>query len=124
MGHVEFSHFEYDEDCQDSFEYLVEDLQDALHEVFPSVYACDRWIDREVRAFAHNNFATFNIAEYCGIVSISVTPKDVDYTQEGIRDAWITRVGKNFSKVIRSSVNTPLVKQGTFSNGEAVFSAV
>ncbi len=90
-------------DCIDHFDYLVEDFQDALHEAFPSVYACNRWIDQDRQAIAHNNFAQFGITQKNDRVSIFVTPKPVPKVQIPLRDAWISQIGKSFSKVTQST---------------------
>jgi hypothetical protein len=118
---VEYSHIDSDEDSLDNFQYYVEDLQENLHEAFPSMYGCEKWIGREDKAIAQNNFAYVGVSEYDGLVSIWIAPKEVDELQIGIRDAWISQIEKKFKKVARNSFGTPLIKTGTFSNGEGVF---
>jgi hypothetical protein len=121
--HIEYSHVEPSDDY-DNFDWLIEDFQDVLHDQFPSVYPCKKWVGREDQAIAANKFAYFGISTYDSLVSIWVTPKEVDPTQEGIRDRWIESIGGSFTKVARSSFGTPIIKVGSFSNGEAVFRAV
>lgn len=123
--HVEYSYVGDSEECFDIFDYYVEQLQDALHEAFPSVYPCSKWVGREDRAIADNQFAYFGVSEYCGVVSLWVTPKEPNYREnsgwDSLRDNWISQIGKKFSKVARSSFGKPIIKVATFSNGEAVF---
>jgi uncharacterized protein YjaZ len=85
------------------------------------MYGCAKWLGREDQAISQNSFAYVGVSEYCGLVSIWITPKDVDDLQVGIRDAWISQIEKKFKKVARSSFGTPLIKTGSFSNGEGVF---
>lgn len=99
-----------DEYCYNHLDYLVEDFQDALHEVFPSVYACNRWIDKERQAIAHNRFADFGITIKNNTVAIFVTPKPVPKLQLPLRNAWIKRIENTFKNVAKSTF-VPSVQQ-------------
>ena len=125
--HVEYATFECDdvEDASDDFQWMLDDFAEAICKAFPSTSTCDEWIGREDHAVAENRFAYFGVSEYCGLVSMWVTPKDEDYaTNTGLRDKWIESIGPKFSKVARNSFGQSLVQVGRFSNGEAFFQPV
>lgn len=103
IAHVEIAHITPTDDCFNQFDYLVEDFQEALHEVFPSVYACNKWVDKEAQAIAHNDFAHFCVSMNANKVSISVIPKEVKALQIPLRDNWIKSIKNNFSKVAKNT---------------------
>lgn len=121
--HVEYASC----DCEDSddFQWLLEDFQAAVLKAFPSTSQCNKWPGREDHAIAFNCFANFGVSEYCGLVSMWVAPvDDDDATSTGLRDKWIDSIGIKFQKIARNSFGQALIKQGSFSNGEAFFQPV
>lgn len=125
--HVEYAAFECEDeyDSADDFQWHLDDFAEAVCKAFPSASACDEWLGREDHAVAENSFAYFGVSEYCGLVSLWVTPKDDDYaTSTGLRDHWIDSIGAKFTKVARNCFSQPLTCVGRFSNGEAIFNAV
>lgn len=127
--HVEYATFDAcdEEDSQDDFQWQLDDFAGLICKAFPSATSCNKWIDREDHAVAENSFAYFGASEYCGLVSMWVTPKDEDYYSNpgwsGLRDRWIDSIGKKFSKVASQCFGQSLVCAGRFSNGEAIFNA-
>jgi hypothetical protein len=125
--HVVYQSFECeDDDCASYvFRFKLGDLRDALCATFASVSPDDRWLDREDRAIAGNSFAYFGVSEYYGLVAIWVVPKEPDWCErpgwEGLRDRWIDSIGPKFTATVSGVFGQDLVKQGTFSNGEAFF---
>jgi hypothetical protein len=93
-GRVAFS-----DECFDAFEQQVETFQDKLHDTFPSVYACLRWVGKFDCAIADNKFAYFGVTERDGVVSLWVTPKPVKKLHVPIRDKWISQIEKSFKNV-------------------------
>ena len=113
---------------RDDFDWYIEDFQSQLIKAFPSVSKCDNWLDREDHCIASNQFASFGVSEYCGLVSLWCVPVEQNYDQTdgwvALRDNWIAQIGNKFTKIARNSFGTPIIKVGTFSNGEAVFEKV
>ena len=127
--HVEYSHIEQDEDDFDNsdFDWYIEEFQSQLKAAFKSVDKCDNWIGREDRCVASNQFASFGISEYCGLVSMWCAPVEASYDQssgwEALRDNWIDKIEKTFTNIARNSFGQSIIKIGNFSNGEGVFRA-
>lgn len=81
------------------FEHSVEALQDYLHDAFPSVYACLRWVGKFDCAVASNEFAFFGVSERDGSVSVWYIPKEVKPILKPIRDNWLSQIKKKFPSV-------------------------
>lgn len=99
-----------DDECADDLDYL----RDWIKELFPAASACDYWIGREDYAICENGLVYFGVSEYCGLMSVWITPKD---GKEGLAERWAGSVEDKFKNAF-SEYN--LV--GRFSNGEAVYS--
>lgn len=112
-------------DPQFEFEQLVESLQDMLPERFKSLTTCDEWIDREDHALLENRYCHIGISEYCGLIAVWIAAKDGpwygDAGWEALRDNWLSQVRQSFRTEASKLFADPLIKQGTFSNGEAIF---
>lgn len=111
-------------DCEEDFDFqwYIEDLQESGRAAFPSMQACDVWIDREDRAILENNLAYIGISEYCGLVSVWLLPKeftggyDDDARNANLAAAWCAKVKPKFMAMFGE-----LRKVGQFSNGEVLF---
>ena len=101
--HVTYTEVYATDECFDPLELLVEDLQDNLHEVFPSVYACKAYIGDQNCAIASNRFAFFGVSKKDNVVSIWVTPKHAKRTIVPIRDKWLKQIEKNFYSVVNNT---------------------
>ena len=91
------------DECFNPIEYLVEDLQDNLHDVFGSVYACRAFIGDQNQAIASNKFAFFGVSKKDDTVSVWVLPRGVKKTIVPIRDKWIRQIEKNFYSVVNNT---------------------
>lgn len=101
--HVVFSKCIATDECFNLFDYKVEEFQDNLHEVFPTVYPSIRWVGRNDCAIASNKFAFFGVSERDGCVSIWCLPREVKQILKPIRDKWIAAIGKSFTMVALKS---------------------
>lgn len=63
------------EQDSDDFDTLIEDFQQHLKELFPSVEPADDWIGREDHVLAENKLARFGMSEYCGLVAYWIVPQ-------------------------------------------------
>jgi hypothetical protein len=104
------------EETENSWEYFQEDITEQLKSLFPSLEDADRWEDNETHIILNNDHAEIAISEYCGLVSVSLRAiEDWDGTRDGLHQQWVQQVQDKFL-----SIGT-LKHQGTFINGEAVF---
>ena len=108
---------------RDEYAGIVDWVRDELARRFPSVTACDDWAAwpyRETRIIAANEFAQFTIAEYCGLIAISVIPTGSDYwadNTEGLARHWV----ESYAGPFVSETFCTLYHVSTFSNGEAIY---
>lgn len=98
---------------------FVEDVFNVLQEKFPTLDEANRWDCRETRIFAENGLAEFGISEYFGLVSISVRPKD---DAPNFAKSWTEKI--NLTGLIKSKFDKVYSKDGSLSNGEAIYSKV
>lgn len=98
-----------------------DDLENQLIEAFPSLSSCKRWEGREDRIFLENNLVEIGIAEYCGLVSVSIRPLQSDgyYSSQGIAENWVNRISKRFKEIVNAYNGLTLI--GRASNGEAFY---
>ncbi len=111
-------------ECEDSFEYdmLMEDLVASLEAAFPSVSEDSGYVGREGAVVASNRLVQFVVAEYCGLVSVSVVPNDDEYYELG--KGFANRINAKFQKVVAGVFGGVYAKLGSFSNGEGVYQKV
>lgn len=125
---VYVSYASLDGECEHGdWDWHKEDFQREMKRAFPSLDDCDSWIGREDHALLENRFAYFGVSEYCGLVAMWVAEKgcsDYDSDTTGLRDRWLSQVQQKFRKVAQTCFGQALVKQGTFSNGEAFFQPI
>ena len=103
------------------WDWLKEDMQGRIQNLFPSFYDVDEWIGREDHVLARNSFVRFGVSEYCGLMSIWLVVRD-DLESAGLEalaEQWIKAVASRFRKEFGE-----LVKVGSFSNGEGVYRRV
>ena len=116
----------YPEIEEDGWGDFIQDLQDnVLIPRFPSLRHCDRWVGRENHVILENDHAEVSVSEYNGLVSVCLAPRLDRYDFPGagqLADQWTGRVSDGFRQCLhRAFPKCSLVKQGVFSNGEAVF---
>lgn len=102
---------------QDDWEYLVDELVLGLEAAFPSVGADSGWMGNEGRVIASNRYARFVIADYCGLMSVSIVPEGYD----ALSEAWARRVAPRFNRIVESIFGARYNRLGSMSNGEGVF---
>ena len=120
---------EYREFDSDDFDFAVEDVQNYLPSLYPSLVACDEWLGNgrsEDHALLENKHCYVGVSEYCGLVSAWIVPKEDDcYHSDkylnGLSAHWCDQVGSKIVKVVARCFGQSLIKQGIFSNGEAIF---
>ena len=117
---------EYREFDSDDFSFAVEAAQSYLQSLYPSLSAWDKWLNREDHALLENKHCYVGVSEYCGLISAWVVPKEDDgcYSDkclDGLSAHWCNQVGEKIVKEVAGCFGQALVKQGTFSNGEAIF---
>jgi len=109
---------------QMNWDDTVRNLQCEIRAKLPSYYDVkDEWDNRETRIILKNSLCVIGISEYCGLVSLSVAPRNNDY------DAWhesfavrhANQIKGTLEKVLNDLGLTNLRKIGTASNGEAFF---
>ena len=117
---------EYDADIDSmNWDDTMECLKAEITKRLPSYSEVDKWDNRETRIFLENNLCSIGISEYCGLVSLSVAPRDLD----GYDDTWQPQFAARHAAQIRPILEKcldelglkRLNKIGTFSNGESVF---
>jgi hypothetical protein len=108
------------------FEDFIEDLQNVVEERYPSFHRTDEWVDREDQAVLENGHAQVVVAEYYGLVSVSLVP--TPYVYDGcdeLHEAWCNQVAGNFTAHLHKRFPDFAVRRlGTASNGEAFFERV
>jgi hypothetical protein len=119
--------FDYSDDVEmDNMNWddMVENLKYEIKAKLPSYYIVnDKWGNRETRIILENSYCSIGISEYCGLVSLSVAPRENDYVNysESLAKHHANQIKGTLEKVLHDLGLKNLHKVGTFSNGEAVF---
>ena len=114
---------------QYEWEDLEDDLRSVISERFKSFARRDEnWRTHEQSFSAQegttileNGHARVVIAEYCGIVSISLVPKGYYGGSPELAEAWCRRVGTAFEELIQAKYTEALTPVGTGSNGVTMY---
>ena len=115
---------EYD---SEDFSFAVEDMQEYLPSLYPSLKACDNWVGREDQALLENDHCYVGVSEYCGLVAAWVLPKEddsysSDHYMTGLSANWCKQVGDKLAKAVAGCFGgSQLVSVGRFSHGEQIF---
>ena len=115
-------------EAEDEFawEDFTDDLWHTLRSKYKSLQPDDRWVGREDKVHWSNAHADIVLAEYCGLVSVSLVPTEdtyYPYDEQGLHRAWCEQVSKGFLDLINSSFGG-LRRIGSASNGEAFFQRI
>ena len=116
----------------DYFEWAeyINDLREVIRERYPSFENADRWCNYphgENHVVLENGAAEVSVAEYNGLISVSLAPKEGDdthgYAFETARCAtWTSRISRNFVKHLHKRFGKfAVLYSGSASNGEAFF---
>jgi hypothetical protein len=74
-----FENGEYNEYLsQMNWDDMVINISAEIRAKLPSYYKVDKWDNRETKIILENNLCVIGISEYCGLVSLSVAPRDSD----------------------------------------------
>lgn len=125
-----FMHPDFSDPADDTIEesYLEweqfrDDLIDTLMARFPSLSppSRDRWEGNEVKIILENGLVEVGLAEYCGVVSLSVRPRQDDryYSTSGLAERWALQSEKTFETIC--SAWGGMRRVGRFSNGESLY---
>ena len=111
---------------EDTWEWddFLDDLRGLIISKYPSFEEEDSWYGREEMSILYNRHADVVVSEYCGLVSVSLVPRDPCDDLSSLAEAWCARVASNFEKLINESYSTAVRKIATFSNGEALYEKV
>jgi hypothetical protein len=116
---------EFDEDLsQMIWDDMIDNLTCEIKKRLPSYYEVkDKWGNRETRIILENSLCSIGISEYCGLVSLSVAPREneSDEWHERFAIRHANNIKNTLEKVLSDLGLKNLHKVGTFSNGEAVF---
>ena len=102
--------FEFHEDWYE----FVDDIRREARQRWPSMTACDVWLDREDHAILENTHAYIGVSEYCGIASVWLVSKG-----EALADAWCDKICNKFRELFKEYELIAVA-----SNGEALFDRV
>lgn len=134
-----FHHWDIEPEDYDIAEELFADLIDTIRETikqpFPSFDAVNTgyrsaWGThyRETSVILENGHAFVTIAEYCGLVAVSLVPKPTDYDwfhttdpESYLHEHWCNQIADKFMDSLSRCFGGRLRHVATFSNGEAVF---
>lgn len=111
-------------ELEDEFdwEYYVDSIKYQLQSAFPSLEECDKWLGREDHAILENGHCHITVSEYCGLVAVSLVPKEhdiwypEDIALQNLSGSWCAQIESRFLSMLRE-----YRKVATASNGEAFF---
>lgn len=99
---------------------FIEDVRNVVKEKYPSFVDDDKWVGREDRSILVNTYARIVVAEYCGLVSISIVPDD-HWNTSHLTKAWCDRIARSWHRYMTKRFGRALTKLGSASNGESFF---
>lgn len=105
---------------------FVEGLRNVITEKYPSFQSVTYWVGNEDHAILENGLAQIVVAEYMGLVSVSLVALKKPYDEpRPLAEAWCNRVAKNLLAHINTSYGeSAVVKVGRMSNGGGVYRRV
>lgn len=108
-------------ECEDQFDFdmLKESLVYSLEVAFPSVSEDKGYVGREGVVIASNRLVKFVLAEYCGLISVSVVPNENEYYELG--KGFANKINAKLQKVVAGVCGAVYFKVGAFSNGECIY---
>lgn len=125
---VLYFHFQYSDDVEMDnmfWDDMVLNLQYEIKKRLPSYYVVkNQWDNKETRIILQNNLCNIGISEYCGLVSLSVAPKEQnEWTTycENFAKNHAKQISKTLVKILKYLGLTNLKKVASFSNGETIF---
>ena len=128
-------YFSFDNDGDESdypadlaWDDLIDNLVFSIQKRLPSYEVCkNEWDNNETRIILQNRLCNIGISEYCGLVSLSVAPRNSDNLDsfDTFRDNFAVRHAKQIKHTLEGIVDlhtaSRLNRVGTFSNGTGAF---
>lgn len=125
VGYIRCAFDEFDE-FGESVDEVIDDLIYSIKLGLPSLDEPWKSVwDGEAKLVLENNLVNVWLSEYCGTISVCVTPVEDDGYNDryfgGLSINWINQVSNTLDKILKSSMGTAMNKLGTMSNGVSVF---
>ena len=122
-----YFNLEIEEGDDFTWDDTVANLKACIQKKLPSYDEADGWDGRETNIILQNRLCNIGISEYCGLVSLSVAPRNSDNL-----DTWATfrenfaishakSIEKTLQKIVDYCTGSRLIRTGTFSTGTGVF---
>lgn len=104
---------------------LIEDIRATAKLKYPSLQDINNAWDGEGKVILSNDHCNIVLAEYMGVVSLSLVPVwEDEYRPDltALHVAWCQQIMDGFMETMHSAFqDTALIKMGTMSNGETVY---
>lgn len=110
-------------DIEDDWEWecLLDGLRRIIEKRYPSFVSVDKWPGRELHTILENAHTSITIAEYCGLVSVSLSSNQ----ESNLSDGWTNSIAGNFTTLMKKNYGDAILRKiGSFSNGECVYEGV
>lgn len=108
-----------EEDAALEFAWILDDIFSTLEENWPSFEKTDEWIG-EVHVIAQNSHSVVGVAEYNGLMSVSLAPRydrDTYFRDDNaLGEEWRKSISEKFLTIFGE-----YEKIGTASNGESFY---
>ena len=128
VGYINFSYqYEGDTDYDRCYEWndFLDWLQMRFEEKYRSLSIADFWDNDEVHIILENSLAKVAVAEYCGLVSVSIAPIEDCEGRTALGENWIRQISNGVNKILEQCPwGDRLSKIGTASNGVSFFEKV
>jgi hypothetical protein len=118
-----YFNLEIEENGQLSWDDTIENLKSSIQKRLPSYSQVDKWDNRETKIILQNYLCNIGVSEYCGLVSLSVAPRNNDFVNEheSLAKHHAGQIEKTLQKIVDDITGSRLIRKGTFSNGTGVF---
>lgn len=121
--------FEFESEFEEQWNDILDTIRESMSSVAPSLDkpSRDRWDGRETFIILANDHAEVGIAEYCGLVSISIRVNEYDQYYTGnnaLSIHWIEQMWQPMVIAMMKNGMKFYDKEGTFSNGEGVYGLI
>lgn len=117
--------------AQWAWDDFVGNLTSTVPAYFPSMGPEDTWENQEIHYILGNDLCKIGVSEYCGIVSVSIVPKNqCEYCWRpcdcdplhNLATAWTAKNAAKIAQVIIDHTGWECYsKAGTFSDGTSVY---
>lgn len=103
--------------------WFIESLSAFIRARLKSYRPCEKWDGNETRILLINDLCEIGVSEYCGMASFSIRVHEyAEYdAMAGLARQHAKQVRGSLEKAIQEAGGVLYNKQGTFSNGESVY---